>query len=383
MRSAPDGIVPDAKDWTWVLERPCPDCGFDPADQALSDLPRAFHDTAMAWSDALERSDVAERPSPDVWSPLEYACHVRDVHELFAQRVRLMLDEDAPTFANWDQDATAIECDYGSQDPAVVVVELIEAAGHVAGIYASVSDATSSRRGLRSNGDAFTVETLGKYHLHDIVHHLHDVGAGGRGRVNETVRAYDLDAAAYVVGTTRMPDSVRSDIEEFVARLGSGARVLEIGSGGGRDARLMEELGLSVRRTDITPAFVTLLRGQGLDADLLDPLVDDLSSPSGEYDGVWANASLLHVDRVDLPIVLARLADVTRAGGLLRVSLKEGDGDGWSTHGSISSPRHFAYWRADALRDAIAATGWSDVDIRSGIDGKRSESWLELTAVRS
>lgn len=22
-------IVPDTKDWTWVLERACPECGFD------------------------------------------------------------------------------------------------------------------------------------------------------------------------------------------------------------------------------------------------------------------------------------------------------------------------------------------------------------------
>ncbi|PKH41308.1 Methyltransferase domain-containing protein [Nocardioides alpinus] len=200
--------------------------------------------------------------------------------------------------------------------------------------------------------------------------------------MNDTVRAYDLDAAAYVAGTARMPDSVRAALEAFGARLGRGARVLEIGSGGGRDARLMEELGLSVRRTDITPAFVTLLRSHGHDADLVDPLADDLSSSEGAYDGVWANASLLHVARAELVTVLARLADVTRPGGLLRISLKEGDGDGWSTHGSISQPRHFTYWRSDALRTLVEGTGWTGVDIRSGIDGKRAESWLELEAVR-
>ena len=177
MSTARDGIVPDTKDWTWVLERPCPDCGFDPAAQSLGDLPRAFHDTAMAWSDVLARPDVADRPAPDVWSPLEYACHVRDVHELFAQRVRLMLDHDVPTFANWDQDATALERDYASQDPQTVAVALIEAAGTVAGTYAGVTEAGRGRRGIRSNGDEFTVETLGTYHLHDVVHHLHDVGA--------------------------------------------------------------------------------------------------------------------------------------------------------------------------------------------------------------
>jgi SAM-dependent methyltransferase len=199
----------------------------------------------------------------------------------------------------------------------------------------------------------------------------------------ETVRAYDLDAAAYARASPAMPDSVRADIEDFVERIGAGGRVLEIGSGGGRDALLMEELGLRVRRTDITPGFVALLREQGFDADLLDPLVDDLPTAEGPYDGVWANASLLHVRRVDLPTVLARLAEVTRTGGVLRISLKEGDGDGWSTHGSITHPRHFTYWQADALRAVVTGAGWTDVVVRGGIAGRRAEeSWLEVSAVR-
>jgi len=178
MSTPPGGIVPDTKDWTWVLERPCADCGFDPGAQGLADLPGRIHDTATTWSEVLAGADVGDRPAPEVWSALEYGCHVRDVHTLFAQRVRLMLDEDEPTFANWDQDETALERDYAAQDPAVVAVELVEAAGTVARIYASVTDATKDRRGLRSNGDEFTVESLGSYHLHDVVHHLHDVGAG-------------------------------------------------------------------------------------------------------------------------------------------------------------------------------------------------------------
>jgi SAM-dependent methyltransferase len=198
----------------------------------------------------------------------------------------------------------------------------------------------------------------------------------------ETVRAYDLDAAAYARASPAMPDSVRADIEDFVERIGAGGRVLEIGSGGGRDALLMEELGLRVRRTDITPGFVALLREQGFDADLLDPLVDDLPTAEGPYDGVWANASLLHVRRVDLPTVLARLARVTRVGGLLRMSLKEGDGEGWSTHGSVRNRRHFTYWRATDVERLVANSGWTGVAVRSGIAGKRRESWLEVSAVR-
>ena len=199
--------------------------------------------------------------------------------------------------------------------------------------------------------------------------------------VDETVRAYDLDAAAYA-GRTQESEGVRADLEELAAALGVGARVLEIGSGGGRDALLMEELGLRVRRTDITPGFVALLHEQGHACDLLDPLVDDLSSADGPYDGVWANASLLHVRRADLPDVLRRLAAVTRPGGVLRVSLKEGDGDGWSTHGTVRNPRHFTFWRAGALEDVVAGAGWSSVSVRSGIAGTQGETWLELSAAR-
>ncbi len=74
---------------------------------------------------------------------------------------------------------------------------------------------------------------------------------------------------------------------------------------------------------------------------------------------MWANACLLHVARADLPTVLARLAGVTRRGGLLRLSVKEGDGEGWSTHGSIRSPRHFIYWRDDALRAVVGTRAGS------------------------
>lgn len=200
--------------------------------------------------------------------------------------------------------------------------------------------------------------------------------------MRETIEAYDRDAAAYVARTVAMPDSVRADMEHLATQLGPGARVLEIGSGGGRDALLMEGLELAVRRTDITPGFVDLLRGQGHACDLLDPLVDDLASPDGPYDAVWANASLLHVDRRDLPTVLSRLADVTRTGGLLRASFKEGDGEGWSTHGTISAPRHFTYWRAPDLEVVAAGSGWSDVVVSRGLEGDRGETWLGLSAVR-
>lgn len=168
-------IEPDVKDWTWTLERACPQCGFDASAVPPAHIARLVTAYTEPWAGVLARPDVATRPDPTTWSPLEYACHVRDVCHLFADRVRLMLDEDGAAFADWDQDATAVESDYASQDPEVVASELAVAADRLAQAYAGLSGPAFERRGVRSNGSGFTVLTLGRYGLHDLAHHLWDV----------------------------------------------------------------------------------------------------------------------------------------------------------------------------------------------------------------
>ena len=168
-------ITPDQKDWTWVLTRPCPECGFDAAAFPFEDLPRLLLENAERWPAVLARDDVRIRPDESTWSALEYGAHVRDVHRIFAARLQLMLTEDDPAFENWDQDRTAEEDRYGEQDPARVAAELTASARLLSDAFASVPTIALGRTGLRSDGSRFTVETLGRYLLHDPVHHLHDV----------------------------------------------------------------------------------------------------------------------------------------------------------------------------------------------------------------
>ena len=171
-----EDISPDTKDWTWVLERPCPECGFVAADVDPAEVGDRLRDNAERWPVVLRREAVRTRPAPGVWSPLEYGCHVRDVHRTMLGRVRLMLEEEAPTFPNWDQDAAAVAGRYSEQEPTRVADELVSSAASAAATYDRVSGSDWDRQGLRSNGSHFTVASLARYHLHDVVHHLSDVG---------------------------------------------------------------------------------------------------------------------------------------------------------------------------------------------------------------
>lgn len=168
-------IIPDIKDWTWVLQRPCKECGFDASAATPATAPGIVANMLPRWRAALRRPDVAERPDETTWSVLEYASHVRDVFSLFDYRLDLMLREEDARFADWDQDLTAVEKDYANADPAKVSAELTTEGELIAGSFGRVAEDQWGRKGTRSNGSEFTVLTFAQYFLHDVVHHLHDV----------------------------------------------------------------------------------------------------------------------------------------------------------------------------------------------------------------
>lgn len=169
------GLVPDDKDWTWVLERRCPECGFDAAAMPLDQASALLADAAAQLQVALTWPEARRRPTPTTWSPLEYGCHVRDTFAIFRDRIALVIEQDNPTFTNWDQDATAVEQRYDLQDPAIVGTELQSALDTLVRELDAIPADAWDRPALRSNGSRFTVATLVRYLVHDPVHHVHDV----------------------------------------------------------------------------------------------------------------------------------------------------------------------------------------------------------------
>jgi SAM-dependent methyltransferase len=186
-----------------------------------------------------------------------------------------------------------------------------------------------------------------------------------------TLAAYQSRAQEYLRGTTRSPE-LNAYLDQFAALARPGP-VLEIGSGPGWDAEYLESRGVRVIRTDATPAFVALLRAAGHDARLLDARTDPLGGP---YQGILANAVLLHLSRDQFGSVLRRARTATAVGGVLGFTLKEGDGAGWSDH-KLGVPRHFTYWREPAVRTALHRAGWPDVSV-THVAGR--ENWLYVLA---
>lgn len=190
-------IAPDVKNWTWVLERSCPECGFDASTVAYDTVAGLTRDYAGRMVGTLGRKNAAERPDVQTWSPMEYAAHVRDVCRIFAYRMAIAARTDAvdprvpgfaargqdadetpdgmPVFSDWDQNITAVMARYSDQNPATVAGELTVAAETMAQVLESIPAPALGLRVRRSDGSVFTVETLSRYFVHDVIHHVHDV----------------------------------------------------------------------------------------------------------------------------------------------------------------------------------------------------------------
>ena len=165
----------DDKDWTWVLAQPCPECAFDASAVAASEVADRLRSATAAWVDILAEGDdeLRRRPEPEAWSALEYACHIRDLLDVYHERLQLMLTVDGASYANWDQDATALENRYDLADPDEVLRDLKAGGDRLATLFDTVEN--WARTGYRSDGAEFTIDTFSRYLLHDVVHHLWDV----------------------------------------------------------------------------------------------------------------------------------------------------------------------------------------------------------------
>jgi SAM-dependent methyltransferase len=173
-----------------------------------------------------------------------------------------------------------------------------------------------------------------------------------------TLAAYQDRVQEYLDGTPWPFPELIAFLDRFADLAGQGP-VLEIGSGPGRDADYLESRGVRVVRTDATPAFVTRLREAGHDTRLVDVRTDPLGGP---YQGIFANAVLLHLNRDQFEHLLRRARAAIAPDGVLAFTLKEGDGEAWSEH-KLGLPRHFTFWREPAVRAALHRAGWPDASI--------------------
>ncbi|WP_298904635.1 class I SAM-dependent methyltransferase [uncultured Aliiroseovarius sp.] len=188
----------------------------------------------------------------------------------------------------------------------------------------------------------------------------------------QTLDVYDAQAAEY---EARVAVKDTPGLDDFIAELPQKAHVLDLGCGPGLTAKQMINRGLTVDATDGSDAMVKRARDHGVPArQALFHQIDGQAL----YDGIFANFSLLHLPRAQMPGMLGRLHKALKPQGVLHIGVKLGSGDARDDLG-----RYYTYYQQDELEELLTSAGFTLITrilgSGTGLDG-RSSDWIVLHA---
>lgn len=162
----------------------------------------------------------------------------------------------------------------------------------------------------------------------------------------DTLQFYRRNAESYSARVT----TPSTRLVDFLGLLPAGGSILELGCGAGNHAAEMLARGFALRATDGSPELAEIASrrlNQPVEVMRFDELEDREA-----FDGVWANACLLHVPKNELAGILARVHRALKTGGVFYASYKAGESDGRDSIG-----RYYNYVSADWLRATYTAAG--------------------------
>ena len=171
----------------------CSECGFDWASPA-NDVMATISTFGDAYRNALinlqtpgtANESLAVRPTPEIWSAIEYLCHVRDALDFYIDRIDHVVTTDRPALLPKDFDSLCETGIYRSEDASCVLDAILELIAKSVAQLTDLKDRDWNRVGIGSSGDERTVLVLARRVAHEGRHHLLDLDRFRHG-VNATV----------------------------------------------------------------------------------------------------------------------------------------------------------------------------------------------------
>jgi DinB superfamily len=168
--------------WQWARTQTeaCPQCGLHPGAQPTASLGPSLLKLAQLWRQFLVSADdsyLRSNPEPGVFSPIQYAAHVRDILRAYADRVILVMAEDEPTVPQLNPTSEDWEA-YNRLDAGQLADDLVAQAARLVELLAELTDEGWRRTFIRDGGRdgvvRYDLAGLASYAVHEAHHHLLD-----------------------------------------------------------------------------------------------------------------------------------------------------------------------------------------------------------------
>lgn len=197
-----------------------------------------------------------------------------------------------------------------------------------------------------------------------------------------TLNSYNASAVQYAHNTTQLHPN--DEAQKFIKLLPAQAKIIDIGCGPGRDAKVFSDYGLNVVGIDFSFNMIEAAKQTAPQATFFVMDIEHITFPSESFDGVWANSALLHISKKNVGIVLEKLYDILKPKGLLYLSVKHGN-----FHESFEKDSRYdglekfwSFFEKDELLHLLSRTNFEikDVTIAQRVSDYQTHPLIEIFA---
>lgn len=179
-----------------------------------------------------------------------------------------------------------------------------------------------------------------------------------------TKESYDATAEQFASNVAQLAPV--ESIQKFIGLLPPKARILDIGCGSGRDAKLFTENGVSVLGMDFSQSLINIAKINAPLAEFKEMDIETALFPASSFDGAWAAISLSHIPKKILPSVLKNIHSLLKPEGHFYLSIKKGCGEGLEEdlrYGNIK--KFWSFYEEEELKKNLQSAHFKILDCRT------------------
>jgi SAM-dependent methyltransferase len=191
---------------------------------------------------------------------------------------------------------------------------------------------------------------------------------------DETIKTYQENFKKYAEKTPPITSGDFKDwLDLFISLLPKMAKIIELGSATGRDAKYFKSNGFEVFCTDVIPEALENLSKEGFKISIFDFRDDPKNEWTDNFDGLFANAVLLHAPQDIFEKALNNFKRIVKKNGIIAFSLKTGKGEEISIE-KMGAPRYFRYHSKDEITKLLSTLNYEIISVKTSSDNK----WLRI-----
>ena len=191
-------------------------------------------------------------------------------------------------------------------------------------------------------------------------------------KINKTIDYYNNNAAQYFSNTVNVDMSECCD--RFLKYVVPGGRIIDIGAGSGRDIKYFKDKGYDVDGIDASEEMCRLA-SEYSGSEVICEMIQDWY-PTQKYDGIWANAALLHLSIIEIEKFVCRVSDYLNSDGVFYISMKKGVQTGSDNNGRLFTD--FSEKKAQEIVSKNTALEIIDSWIMEDGLGRNEAKWLNV-----